>query len=111
MNKALFEKRALVFKALAHPTRLFIIDKLSEGECCVCEFVNEIKADFSTVSKHLTVLKNAGLISDEKRGQQVFYRLRMQCVTSFNRCVDHFHAQSDGRIETCQIHNLQKEQS
>lgn len=90
MNKNVFEKRAAVFKALAHPTRLFIVDKLSQGECCVCEFVNEIRADFSTVSKHLSVLKNAGIISDEKRGQQVFYCLQMHCVANFNQCVDDF---------------------
>lgn len=90
MNNTVYQKRAMVFKALAHPSRLFIVDKLSQGECCVCEFVNAIKADFSTVSRHLTVLKNAGLITDEKRGQQVFYSLRMNCIAVFNKCIDHF---------------------
>ncbi|GAB4280761.1 MAG: hypothetical protein Kow0029_25550 [Candidatus Rifleibacteriota bacterium] len=85
-----YKKRSRIFKALAHPTRLFIVDKLSEKECCVCEFVNELNVDFSTVSKHLSVLKNAGVISDEKRGQQVFYKLLMHCVSSFNRCIDSF---------------------
>ncbi len=104
MNKEVFAKRATVFKALSHPTRLFIVDKLADGECCVCEFVNEIKADFSTVSKHLSVLKNAGLIADEKRGQQVFYRLRMQCVAGFNRCIDQFLANGENIAEFCQTH-------
>lgn len=85
-----YKKRSMIFKALAHPTRLFIIDKLTEKECCVCEFFNELNVDFSTVSKHLSVLKNAGLISDEKRGQQVFYKLHLHCVGSFNRCLDSF---------------------
>jgi ArsR family transcriptional regulator len=90
MNTKDYENRAKVFKAMAHPSRLLIIDKLSHGECCVCEFVKEIKADFSTISRHLSVLKNAGIIACEKRGQQVFYNLQMKCVTGFNQCVDQF---------------------
>jgi ArsR family transcriptional regulator len=90
-----YKARSLVFKALAHPTRLFIIDKLSVKECCVCEFVNELKVDFSTVSKHLSVLKNAGLITDDKRGQQVFYKLQMACIKTFNRCIDGFLAHEE----------------
>lgn len=85
---SLLDTRAQVFKALGHPTRLWIVEKLSEGECCVCQFVDQIEADFSTVSKHLSVLKQAGLITDEKRGKQVFYRLRMSCVIPFMSCLD-----------------------
>lgn len=103
MNIKLFEERSKVFKALAHPTRLFIIDKLSAGECCVCEFVNEIKADFSTVSKHLSVLKNAGIIIDDKRGQQVFYRLQMNCVANFNHCVDNFLQNGNDTRKICSL--------
>jgi len=47
-----------------------------------------IDADFSTVSKHLAVLKHAGIIEDEKRGKQVFYRLKVPCVLSFMHCVE-----------------------
>ena len=90
MSNDLYRKKTQIFKALAHPTRLFIIDKLEKGECCVCEFVNELDVDFSTVSKHLSVLKNAGIIIDEKRGQQVFYRLVMRCVCSFSHCIETF---------------------
>ncbi len=96
-----YKERSLVFKALAHPSRLFIVDKLTAGECCVCEFVNELKVDFSTVSKHLSVLKNAGLISDEKRGQQVFYRLQMHCVGEFNRCIDNFLSRRGNDQKVC----------
>lgn len=89
-HKDLLNERAAVFKALAHPTRLFIVEKLAKGECCVCKFVEQVGADFSTISKHLSVLKNAGLVRDEKRGQQVFYSLQMSCVTGFINCVDGF---------------------
>jgi ArsR family transcriptional regulator len=87
-TQALFEARAEIVKALAHPTRLFIVDELSRGERCVCELREEIGADMSTVSKHLSVLKNAGIVEDDKRGLQVFYRLRCPCVLRFFDCVE-----------------------
>jgi len=86
-QRHLIEAKTRVLKALAHPTRLYIIEELAQGEKCVCEFVDAVKADFSTVSKHLLVLKNAGLVEDEKRGQQVFYRLRMCCLPDFINCI------------------------
>ena len=75
-------------KALAHPTRLFIVDELSRGERCVCELTAMVGADMSTVSKHLAVLKSAGVVLDDRRGIQVFYRLRVPCVLSFFGCVE-----------------------
>ena len=80
--------RAAVFKALGHPTRVFIVQELAKGEECVCRLTEKIGADMSTVSKHLNVLKSAGIVSDEKRGLQVFYKLRMRCVFSVFGCVD-----------------------
>lgn len=91
MNKkerAYYQAKAKVIKALAHPTRLWMAVKLGEGERCVCEFVNSLGADFSTVSKHLLVLKEAGIVEDEKRGKMVFYRLKVPCVLNFLECVD-----------------------
>ncbi len=81
-------KRAAVFKALGHPTRLFITEELAKCERCVCELTDMIGADISTVSRHLSVLKNAGVISDDKRGIQVFYSLRVPCVVNFFSCVE-----------------------
>ena len=51
--------KANIFKALGHPTRLRIAEQLQDGEKCVCEFVDEIGTDFSTVSKHLSVLNQS----------------------------------------------------
>ncbi|SEA44331.1 ArsR family transcriptional regulator [Desulfuromusa kysingii] len=82
------EARAKVLKAMAHPSRLFMIEELSKGERCVCELTEMIGADISTVSKHLSVLKQAGLVIDEKRGNQVFYRLRVPCILNFFGCVE-----------------------
>jgi len=83
-----FEARAKVMKALAHPTRLMMIEELSRGERCVRELRDLADRDLSTVSKHLSILKDAGILQDEKRGKQVFYRLRVPCVLNFFHCLD-----------------------
>ena len=85
---AKFETRARIIKALAHPTRLFIVDELSRQERCVCELTEMIGADMSTVSKHLSVLKNVGIIRDDKRGNQVFYQLTTPCILNFFGCIE-----------------------
>lgn len=83
-----FEARARIIKAMAHGTRLFIVEELSRQERCVYELTDMIGVDVSTVSKHLTILKNAGIVQDEKRGTQVFYSLRVPCVINFFSCVE-----------------------
>lgn len=87
-EKNLFTAKANVLKALAHPTRLWMAEQLSAGEMCVCEFVDQINADFSTISKHLSVLKQAGIVADDKRGKQVYYTLKVPCVLNFMSCVE-----------------------
>jgi len=87
-RRDLLEARANVFKALGHQSRLAIVDALADGERCVCELNEIIDADLSTVSRHLAVLRNAGILSSEKRGNQVFYRLECPCITSFYGCVE-----------------------
>ena len=69
MNRAKYEARAKVIKALAHPSRLMMIDSLSEGEKCVCELRELVGSDFSTVSKHLSLMREAGVVEDRKVGQ------------------------------------------
>ena len=86
--KARFEARARIIKAMAHGTRLFIVSELAKEEKCVCELTALIGADMSTVSKHLALLKAAGIVHDEKRGAQVYYSLRVPCVLNFLSCVE-----------------------
>lgn len=81
-------ERVAVLKALAHPSRLFIVEELARGERCVCELTRMIGADVSTVSKHLALLRRAGLVTDDKRGNQVFYRLRTPCILNFFGCIE-----------------------
>ncbi len=87
-RKKHLQARAQVLKAMAHPTRLFIIEELEKEERCVCDLTEQIGADVSTVSKHLSVLKQAGIVIDDKRGNQVFYRLRVPCILNFFGCVE-----------------------
>ncbi|MEI8389929.1 MAG: metalloregulator ArsR/SmtB family transcription factor [bacterium] len=83
-----YKRRSEIIKALAHPTRLFIIDFLSEGERCVCEIVEQVDVDISTISKHLSVMKNAGLVEDEKRGLNVFYKMTCPCILNLFNCLE-----------------------
>lgn len=80
--------RAEILKAMAHPARLFMMEELAHGERCVCELHEMVGSDLSTVSKHLSVLRNAGLVEIDKRGPQVFYRLTTPCILRFVDCVD-----------------------
>jgi ArsR family transcriptional regulator len=87
-DRARYEARAKIIKAMAHPTRLFIVDTLSKKDRCVADLTKDIGSDMSTVSKHLSVLKSAGIIEDKKRGAHVYYHLRMPCVMNFFSCVE-----------------------
>jgi len=86
--KAKYKARARIIKAMSHPTRLFMVDELSRGERCVCELTEMVGDDISTISKHLSILKSAGIVADEKRGTQVFYTLCVPCVLNFFSCVE-----------------------
>ena len=82
------KQRAQVIKAMAHPTRLLFVEALAGGERCVCELHEMVDADVSTVSRHLAMLKNVGIVDSDRRGQKVFYRLRVPCVLGFFDCVE-----------------------
>ncbi len=84
----LYQRRVKVIKALAHPSRLYIVDRLAEHELCVNELTILVGSDMSTVSKHLSVLKNAGVVQDEKRGASIYYSLRVPCILNFFKCAD-----------------------
>lgn len=85
----IYSLRAGLAKALAHPLRLRILDVLlAGGEMCVCDIVNKVDSSQSTVSKHLAVLKDAGIIDSRKDGLMVFYWVRTPCVREFFKCID-----------------------
>ena len=83
-----YEARTRILRALAHPSRLFILDVLSHGQRNVSELTELVGADPSTVSRHLSVLKGVGLVRDEKHGANVFYEIQTPCVLNFFGCVE-----------------------
>lgn len=87
-NRARYEARAKIAKAMAHPSRLLILEALDGREICVCDLTDLVGADQSTVSKHLAVLKQAGLVEDRRDGVMVFYKLRVCCLQGFWDCIE-----------------------
>lgn len=83
-----YASRVRILKALAHPTRLFLVEALAERERCVCELTDHVGDDISTVSKHLALLREAGVLCSERRGQQIFYRLKVPCVLDVFGCIE-----------------------
>ena len=83
-----YETRANILKAMGHPTRLFILEELNKEERCVNDLTEMVGSDVSTVSKHLSVLKNSGLVYDEKRGTSIYYRLCCPCILDFIGCLE-----------------------
>lgn len=84
----LCEAKAEILKALGHPSRIVIVEELSKGPKCVCELQQAVGSDMSTVSRHLSVMKAAGIVSDRRVGNRVFYHLRLPCVPELLRCVE-----------------------
>lgn len=87
-DKQTLDRQVLFFKALAHPTRLWMIRQLRGGEHCVHEFVKLVGDDFSTISKHLTVLKAARIVEINKKGTTVYYRLSHPCILAVLNCME-----------------------
>ncbi len=86
-KQRLFEKQADIAKAIAHPLRIAIIDFLQSGEQCVCDIAEYIGSERSNVSRHLSVMANAGLLEYRKVGLKVIYKLKCACIVDFFSCV------------------------
>ena len=83
----LFERQAEIAKAVAHPLRVAVIDFLKDGEKCVCDIAEQVGSERSNVSRHLTVMVRAGVLSYRKEGLKVFYNLKTPCIAEFLSCV------------------------
>jgi DNA-binding transcriptional ArsR family regulator len=86
-RQLLFERQAEVAKAIAHPLRIAIVNFLKDGEQCVCDIAEHIGSERSNVSRHLSVMVNAGLLEYRKEGLKVIYRLKCACIVDFFSCV------------------------
>lgn len=83
-----YAARARIAKALAHPTRLFLLDVLQERELSVGEMTELASVDQSTVSKHLAILRDAGFVVAEKQGSMNVYSIRCRCLDGFFGCIE-----------------------
>ena len=86
-DAAQMERLAGIFKALGHPVRLRLAVMLLDGERCVCELHAGSARDISTISSHLSILKNSGVLTSEQRGKNIFYRLCCPCLGDLIRCL------------------------
>jgi len=87
-EQSTYEARAEVMKALAHPSRLIMLDALAEGEKCVCELQELVGSSMPTVSRHLSQMKAAGIIEGRRDGNQIYYTLLVPCVQKVFPCID-----------------------
>lgn len=87
-HKLFIAAQAKIFKALGHPSRLLMVDALRSGEKCVCDLQALVGDDMSTVSRHLSVLREAGIVDSDKRGTNMYYRLALSCLEGFLACTD-----------------------
>ena len=86
------KRQAEVFKALGHPGRMAIVHALAREPVCACDLAGVARLSASTTSRHLTGLRHAGVIRDERRGQKIFYHLSYPCVLSFAECLERIDA-------------------
>jgi ArsR family transcriptional regulator len=86
-KQLLYEKQADIAKAIAHPLRVAIVDFLKDGEQCVCDIARFVGSERSNVSRHLSVMVNAGLLDYRKEGLKVIYKLKCTCIIDFFSCV------------------------
>lgn len=80
------ELRVKIIKAMAHPVRLMVIEFLRGGERPFSAIFSLFQLDKSTISKHLLVLKEAGIVSSRKTGTETIYKLEVPCVADFFNC-------------------------
>ncbi len=81
------EDQSKIFKALGHPTRLYIARYLMQGEKCVCDLQALVGDDISTISRHLTILSEAKIVQSRKDGVYKYYSLELSCLGNFLECL------------------------
>ncbi len=86
-KQRIFEKQAQITKAIAHPLRIAVLDFLKDGPQCVCDIADHLGSERSNVSRHLSVMTNAGVLASRKEGLKVIYTLKTPCILEFFSCV------------------------
>jgi len=86
-DRRLYRLMAQVLGAAGHEVRLAILDYLRDGEQCVCDIAAHVGAGRPNVSRHLAVLRGAGLVEQRKDGLRMMYSLRCPCILNITTCV------------------------
>ncbi|BCV22737.1 ArsR/SmtB family transcription factor [Moorella sp. Hama-1] len=76
MAERIYSMKAEFFKALAHPTRVKILEQLRQGEKCVCEFIEDLDLEQPNISQHLAVLRKQDIVVFHKEGLKVLYKVK-----------------------------------
>lgn len=84
----LAEKKASILKALAHPLRVAVFEALVEGEKTVSELVQLLGTKDANTSRHLAIMRSAGLLKTRKEGLNVYYSIKLLCLISMLSCLD-----------------------
>ena len=89
------ERLSGMFKAIAHPVRLQMVELISRlgGQICVCDIEGQFELAQPTISHHLKILRKAGIIDCERRGQWLFYFARQEGLQSMNSFISSLHSQ------------------
>ncbi|MHC4237959.1 MAG: ArsR/SmtB family transcription factor [Planctomycetota bacterium] len=87
MKMQLYEKQAEIAKAMAHPVRVGVLEYVKDGEQCVCDIAEAVGTERSNLSKHLSMMVAAGVLTSRKEGLKVFYRIKTPCVIRFLDCL------------------------
>ncbi len=75
VQRKIFQMQCSICKALAHPVRLQIVDRLSRGEAPAAELLAALEISKGNLSKHMSMLAGSGIVESLRRGRQMFYRL------------------------------------
>ena len=89
------EALAARFKALSDPTRVAILNRLAQGEACVCDLNATFDLSQPTISHHLRVLRDAGLVEASRRGTWAYYRVVPEALAALSSVLA---VQSTGRV-------------
>lgn len=87
-RRAAIDLRAKILRALADPVRLELLEYLSDGEKCTCQILPAFSRSQSTISKHMNILHDAGILERRIDGRRTLYRIRDERVLDILREVD-----------------------
>jgi len=101
-----YNQRTAVLKALSNPIRLFIIDEIAKEEKCICELAQTLDVDLSSISKHINILKKAGIVIIDKRGKNVYPKLLCPCISDLFKCIESVVINQDSN-DSCKIQSIE----